>query len=349
MVTPTASPARTAVVTPAPSVTVPTVTAAPKPTEKPAIELVTEVNLPAPEEGDWYEWDRVGNYSTNLLTDGSTIYVEDEDLLVRALFWDSLIVSNLDGSNKRVLERGYDNQISGPILYYNGWIYYKRLNQPWKIKPDGSEMTQVIDSPSSFMFIYDGLFYTYWDSLVCIGLDGENERTIDLPGGNPGYFIFDDGYLYYRANEIENNSSIYRYQLTTGEVTDICNGEMRPSAVRDGWIYYGVDEAIYRTDGNATEKIVERQDLSTYKLAIYRNYLLFFNMSNICYALNLDTLEVTHLYLINPDDINIMNNCILGGMYYQITFEDDKAQIWRLNWMLEEEHEEQPEEGVPGE
>lgn len=312
----------------------------PMPSESPAedIELVAEAFLPTPQQGEWYEWSHAGSYPSN--PDNILNYIETEELLLLDNYMLDLKTSHLDGSATKLLAN--DVYVSN---YYDGWIYYQTDDSIFKIRPNDTEkqfVTSIKDLMYYHMFIYDGTLYftNNGNNLPCYDLEEENIGTLVLPHSTIGPYFFENGYLYYTGSDsnLSGGSTIFRYDLETEESKELASNTQGSFVVRNGMLYY-ISDGLMRTDGTITEKV--KSSVRHY-FNLYRNYLLYINFNGdwtcTLYALDLDTEQEYELFTFNEplgasnSGIYVMENSVfLYEPIYQITFEDDKARLWRLN------------------
>jgi len=349
---PTGLPAKAAM-TVNPSEIVTTPTPEPAPASTPAVELVLETVCPAP-SGDGYEWNIAGNYPENKWF----IYDDRSDLFIRVTANSEgqpacLLSSRLDGSDETVLDSSAGEYPYGAVNWYDGWVYFLKDDDVWRVKPDGKEKQRIIsshrgeDNIGRVLMIYDGRIYLWTannDIIETYAPDGSGYKALDVPDIPMGLLFFEKGYLYYGAVEKGEDGgdvwSIYRYNLKTGKAKELTRCAFGPLAVRDGWAYY-FDDTLCRTNEKKTENL---DVMLTDELPVYRNYLLYFGDTGALCVYDLDTAQVYELFPMpgDADWISVARDSVFlsqedGNVLYRITFEDGKARLWLLNGLVAEE------------
>ncbi|HEX3028216.1 MAG TPA: DUF5050 domain-containing protein [Clostridia bacterium] len=143
------------------------------------------------------------------------------------------------------------------------WIYLSLYSGVYKMKKDGSEREQLIDSPVSYLNIVgDWIYYSYSDDDEKPGIykmkpDGSSRKV--LTKDETSYINIVDDWMYYI--NVSDKSAPYKVRLDgkgNKRIKDISLGEL---AIDDGWIYYEKlkDTAIYkmRTSGSDVKKITD--------------------------------------------------------------------------------------------
>ncbi|MEM5769227.1 MAG: hypothetical protein AAGU32_13190 [Bacillota bacterium] len=349
---PTASVALSPTPTDAPLSTVST-TLRPSPSSKPAIELIATAKLPGVETGDWYEWDIAGNYPANTTAWDPLYYIEEQDKLISREIYGTLIISRLDGSEMQEL----DTEVTGSINYYGGWLYYLKTDGVWKCSVDGNEKRLIIERRYSVngddyfddsLYIYDNRIYIVridQEYIDTYNLDGSNRRKINIPAAIDVFF--EDG-QYYSNCVGDGDDGVYRYDLGTGDYQQLSDTGFRPIA-RNGTVYYYAD-GMMCNDGSGNRKLFGNSEVWYNDYTIYRNMLLYVVINDygsgdrdtgMMYAYNLDTEQETALFDLSgmlSYRFYVMENSLFlySGRscfdpMYRITFEDNKAYLWRLN------------------
>ncbi|MDP2892726.1 MAG: DUF5050 domain-containing protein, partial [Bacillota bacterium] len=280
------------------------------------------------------------------------LYIEHEELVVRTeeLTEDSedsivLKISRLDGTEERVL----DNNVSGPMNYFKGWIYYAKKDGIYKIKIDGTEKQKIfnLNNETGMLDIYNGRIYI--GILDSTDLNGKHFRHQSVPDIPIGYSFIEKGCFYYAAITEDDEGgdcwSIYRYNLKTGAAKELLRDAMGSLIVRDGMAYYCSGNGIERTDGEKTEIVLQdeySESISCMYYTLYRNYILFFTGADgekLC-ACDINTGKVYELFssdILPQIDISVMENSVFlytgfkDDPIYRITFENNKAKLWELN------------------
>jgi len=324
------------------------------------VQLIEEVPLPLPESGDWYEWDKAGRYPANPDFEGSLYYISAQDLLLRSYDEDGeIIVSRLNGAEGKILDSG----ILGSFNVNNGWIYYLKSDGVWKVRINGNENCRIferdVEPVRNHLFVYNDVIYIikeYERFLECIDMDGKNHRTLDIYDMPMGYYFFADGYMYYGADSIDKDPlgdtwDIWRYKIDTKKAEKLVSEIFGTLIVRDGMVYYVYDN-LYRTNVERVDTIISDRSRSwNYNYNLYRNYLLYiktedeygaYNNGLLC-AFNIHTGQEYSLFYISESNMKIYvtENCVFlysgyrQDSIYQITFVNDKAQLWKLNSISE--------------
>jgi hypothetical protein len=316
-------------------------------------ETCADVLLPAPEQGEWYEWDKAGSYPANLShTQGGLLYIEAMELFIRTQTdSDDRIVLKTrapEGGEIRIL----DDDVAGPFDYFDGWVYYAKGSGIYKIRPDGTEKHKITEDEDEknisaiqdeMVMVYDGRVYL--DAIASVDLEGKDFVRRRIPDVPIGTNFIEKGNFYYAAIEDGEQGgdcwSIYRYNLRTGACKELTRSAFGPLVVQDGWVYYYATEGLVRNDGKKTQALWPDADIDTF----YRNYMLYEyapeNGVETCYAQDSRTGKNYGLFPI-PDynemcyNIAVSENNIFlydgnaESPIYRITADGDMAKITQL-------------------
>lgn len=129
----------------------------------------------------------------------------------------------------------------GTMVAYGEWIYYSNVNADstiWRMKPDGSEQSQVFSIPAWHISIYnDWLYYRQLDKgYLCRYnlIDGTDEilvnRDIYEPKVVGNYIYFEDA--------SDNSYDLYRVDVDGRNETKLTDGIVLYCCVADKRIYY---------------------------------------------------------------------------------------------------------------
>lgn len=178
-----------------------------------------------------------------------------------------------DGSGKKRIVSGDIKN----IITKDGWIYFVRTSQNhcttirkydlYKVKPDGTSLSLVIENADSVNIIGDTIYYRF--SLDVWGY---------LEKGKIHTLLDQSGYLY--KSKIDGSES---QQLST---TD--EGYVTHYLIKDEWIYYSLitegEDAIYQisTDGSVKKNIYTGDILPFFALDDKYVYLLERDWINSC-------------------------------------------------------------------
>ncbi len=143
------------------------------------------------------------------------------------------------------------------------WVYVSLYSGVYKMKKDGSESVQLIDSPVTYLNVVgDWIYYSYSDEDENSGIfrmkpDGSSKKV--LIKDDTSYISIIDDWMYYINNS--DKSAPYKVRLDgkgNKRIKDISLGEL---TIDNGWLYYEKlkDTAIYkmRTSGSDVLKITD--------------------------------------------------------------------------------------------
>lgn len=184
---------------------------------------------------------------------------------------------NIDGKDRKVVGRiNYDSAFF--LNAFENWIYYsndfgelddiddiededliqQKMEQGiYKIRPDGSDYTQVNSDRPEYIIVADGWIYyvntDQCDAIFKIRTDG-SER-IQLNDNRSSALNVAGKWIYYCNNE--HGSRIYRMRLDGSEPTKLNDCFSMGIHLFDDWVYYygivGDDKDLYRMQTDSSE------------------------------------------------------------------------------------------------
>ena len=202
---------------------------------------------------------------------------------------DLVFQSNIMGLNRVNLSTGEILNLSNDFalnLNYDGqWLYYvndKEDKLIYKIRPDGSERTQISDLDNvSIMILYKGKLYfnRYWNSheLYSMETDGSNLNMLDDQWID--FFIIENDMIYAMQ---EDDPGLYKYNLDGsgkakltdqyGSFMNVCQGYLFYPNDLDGNNMYKMNLSDY-----STEKVLDFPVNYTFS---HGDYLYFYNVQD---------------------------------------------------------------------
>ncbi len=263
---------------------------------------------------------RMTNYDPLVLADMFNLTVLKEDTYEP---FSKLSVSSFDARN------------NASVVQVNNWLYYvdkENGSAIYKARPNGTEITKLVDSACANVTHYDG--WLYYSNLSKNGvvmktsLDGK--ETLQVSKNNSATFVqVTDEWIYF-ANAL-NKNALFRVRLDGSEETQILRKDISDIFYFDGGIYYTQDtldkrERIYRFDVNtlkATQLLPSRAD----NPFVYNGQLCFrghYSDKN-CLILPSGVYDEASASVLIP---TAYNEFLPGHKYFVFTNENDGESIY---------------------
>lgn len=259
--------------------------------------------------------------------------------------YDPLILSDM--FNLEVLEKdgftpfskvkatGFDAQNNSSVVLNGQWLYYidkNGGNQIYKARPDGSQVTLLVNKPCANLNYYDGwLYYSDLSSaghLVKTKADGS--ETVHITSVDTRSFVLvQDDWIYF-ANNLDKNS-IFRIKHDGTERKEIADRDVSHIFYYDNAIYYTQNarinsERIYKLDLE-TLKITQIVQARGDRPFVYRGDICFrrYYSDKNCIRFSLATLDEASATTLIPQAYNQVQP---GTRYLIYTRENDADSIY---------------------
>ena len=206
-----------------------------------------------------------------------------DPLLLADLF--QLDVLEADGYEpfSKVSTNSYEARNNSSVVLVGNWLYYidkENGSAIYKARPNGSEVTKLVDSVCANLNYYDGWLY-YSDLLkngVLMKTSIDGAQTVQLSNINSATFVqVLDEWIYF-SNALAKNA-VYRIHHDGTGVQELIRKDISDIFYYDGGIYYTQDarskrERIYRYDVN-TRKSTMLLSSRVDKPFVYKGQLCF--------------------------------------------------------------------------
>lgn len=281
-----------------------------------------------------------------LPTISQTVPTENQDSTQYVFYAisNNLIRSDLDGSNKIILDSGEYIDYKGRI---NNWVYYTdKDNKLYKIDVNGHGKTLISDALNLDVIVQNDIVY-YFESDKIYKIKGD-ESTAQLCNQVPKYIskdfkgLISDGpnlYLYTWSDEA-GACNLYRCDLNNGNISlvlkHIYDGGT-PFLIYNGSIIEGNDNILKKDIKTGKKETMVQYDGGLYHMSIYKDWLVYITYSlgdNYKYinGYNFNTGKTFRtdspgdfIYEVLPSQLIIYNSS--DDQFSRLNIEDNNAHI----------------------
>ncbi len=229
------------------------------------------------------------------------------------------------------------------------WIYYEEYEGLYRVKTDGTNRMQLLDSNLyDFHIDSSGIYYLMLNSDLTtegyykVNLDGTNRQMLinDLASDSPFSSDVYKDYIYYYQED-----GLYKIKKDGTDKKKIINQSIQEFKIIDDHIYYKSQGDLYsaQCDGGKQEKLIENSGLSFTKYKDNIFYLKYDREYTVLFKYNLESKQSeqvasmkypdNYILFVKEKDNNLLLSCSAGigfnavMSYYLLDMDTDEARV----------------------
>jgi phage pi2 protein 07 len=227
----------------------------------------------------------------------------------------------------------------GIAAQQDGWIYYTNMSDNfslYKIRSDGTDKARLNDTESHYINVSGGwVYYVSQNCIRKIKTDGTEET--DLVQSKAYYMDVSviGGWIYYINYDVQKRISyIYKMRTDGGEKGKVCEDQAQSLTLYAGWIYFenlNDNNALYkiRTDGTGKKKLTDTEAVAF--INVEGDWVYFKSRSGIS-KIKTDGSAETVVKNTNQNGVKLLQcmNVSGGWIYYSLKTLDNTDSLSRM-------------------